>query len=209
MMASLSGNLATMGPAMPYALAAKMAHPDRPVVACVGDGAMEMNGINELIFVARDWEQWQDPRFIVLVLNNRDLNQVTWEQRVMEGNPKFEASQVIPNFAFAEYARMLGLEAVQMTGPDDVVPGWERALAATKPCVVEAFTDPEVPPLPPHISFDQAKKYMSSIVANDPHRWRMIKRSAADLADSFKLPPPKGNGRGGRNGGRNHGGKKR
>jgi pyruvate dehydrogenase (quinone) len=181
MMASLSGNLATMGPAVPYAVAAKFVHPDRPVIAAVGDGAMQMNGLNALITAAKYWQEWQDPRFIVLVLNNRDLNQVTWEQRVMAGDPKFEASQNVPDFAYADYARMLGFEGILMKSPDDVVPGWERALAATRPVVVEAYTDPEVPPLPPHITFEQARKYWAAMLRGDPHRWRAIKQSVKDL----------------------------
>ena len=181
MMASLSGNLATMGPGMPYGLASKFVHPDRPVVACVGDGAMQMNGNNLLISVARFWKRWRDPRFITLVLNNRDLNQVTWEQRVMSGIPKFEDSQIVPDFPYAEYGRMLGLEAITMSAPDDVEAGWERALAADRPVVVEAIVDPEVPPLPPHIKPEFAKKYMTSMLRGDPHRWRMAKQSVKDM----------------------------
>jgi pyruvate dehydrogenase (quinone) len=181
MMASLSGNLATMGPALPYAVAAKFTHPDRPVVACVGDGAMQMNGINVLVTVSKYWEQWDDPRLIVLVIDNGDLNQVTWEQRVMEGNPKFEASQELPRFDYAGYAQMLGLDAVVMNGPGDVAPGWEQAMAASKPVVVHAHCDPEVPPLPPHITFEQAAMYMRSMLRGDPSWWRMVKQSARDM----------------------------
>ena len=185
MMASLSGNLATMGPAMPYALAAKFVHPDRPVVACVGDGAMQMNGNNVLISVASYWQEWQDPRLIVLVLNNKDLNQVTWEQRVMEGDPKFNASQVLPDFDYAAYARMIGFESVTMKTEDDIVPGWEKALAAQRPVLIDAHTDPEVPPLPPHITVEQAKKYMEAILKGDPNRWQAIKQSAKDMWSSI------------------------
>ena len=181
MMASLSGNLATMGPGMPYALAAKFVHPDRPVIATAGDGAMQMNGNNVLIDVAKYWQEWQDPRFIVLVLNNGDLNQVTWEQRVMAGDPKFPASQQLPPFSFAAYARMLGLEGIEMRTPDDVVPGWDAAIAARRPVVVEAFTDPDIPPLPPHIEVQQAKKMLASLIKGDPQRWRVIKQSAKEM----------------------------
>ena len=181
MMASLSGNLATMGPGLPYALAAKFVHPDRPVVACVGDGAMQMNGNNVLIDVAKYWREWKDPRFVVLVLNNGDLNQVTWEQRVMEGDRKFEASQALPQFSFAEYARMLGFDGIVMRTPEDVARGWEQALAMDRPVLVEAFTDPEVPPLPPHIELVQAKKLMESILKGDPDRWEVIKDSAKQM----------------------------
>jgi pyruvate dehydrogenase (quinone) len=181
MMASLSGNLATMGPGLPYAVAAKFTHPDRPVIACVGDGAMQMLGNNVLIDVAKYWEEWKDPRLIVLVLNNRDLNQVTWEQRVMAGDPKFEASQNIPAFDYADYARLLGLDGLVMRSKEDVVPGWEQALQAKKPIVVDAHVDPEVPPLPPHIEFDQARKLLESLLKGDPERWRVVKQSVKQL----------------------------
>ena len=181
MMASLSGNLATMGPAVPYALAAKFVHPDRPVIATVGDGAMQMNGNNALMDIAKYWHEWQDPRLVVLVLNNGDLNQVTWEQRVMGGDPKFMASQELPPFSFSEYARSLGLAAIEMRTADDVARGWDEALAMNQPVLVEAFTDPEVPPLPPHIEPVQAKNLMEAIIKGDPARWRLIKESAKQM----------------------------
>ena len=185
MMASLSGNLATMGPGVPYAIAAKFTHPDRPVIACVGDGAMQMNGINGLITIDKYWREWRDPRLIILVLNNRDLNQVTWEQRVLAGDPKFEASQDLPAFSYARYAESLGLGGITMERPDDVAPGWEQALAADRPVVVDAITDPEVPPLPPHITFEQAKNYTISMVKGDPRTWRMLKQTTKDMADGL------------------------
>jgi pyruvate dehydrogenase (quinone) len=181
MMASLSGNLATMGPAVPYALAAKWTHPDRPVIACVGDGAMQMNGMNGLITAAKYWRAWQDPRLIVLVLDNGDLNQVTWEQRVMEGDPKFEASQELPRVDYAEYARTLGLAAVSMNEPGDIGPAWDQALREQRPVLVHAHTDPEVPPLPPHITFEQAQMYLRSMLRGDPSWWRMVKQSTKQL----------------------------
>lgn len=193
MMASLSGNLATMGPGVPYAIAAKFAHPDRPVLACVGDGAMQMNGINGLITIAKYWREWRDPRLVVLVLNNRDLNQVTWEQRVLSGDPKFEASQDVPGFSYARYAESLGLGAVVMERPGDVAAGWDCALAADRPVVVDAITDPEVPPMPPHITFEQARNYMVSMVKGDPRTWRMLKQTARQMADTF-LPGKGGDG---------------
>jgi len=192
MMASLSGNLATMGSAVPYAIAAKFAYPDRPVVACAGDGAMQMNGLNELITVAKYWREWDDPRFVLLVLNNRDLNQVTWEQRVMEGDPKFEASQDIPAFSYARYAESLGLGGIVMERPDDIVPGWEQAFSMDRPVVVDAYTDPEVPPLPPHITFEQARNYTISMVKGDPRTWRFLKQTAKQVVDT--VLPGKGGG---------------
>jgi pyruvate dehydrogenase (quinone) len=190
MMASLSGNLATMGCGVPYALAAKLAHPDRPVLAFVGDGAMQMNGINELITIASLYREWDNKQLIICVLNNHDLNQVTWEQRVMEGDPKFETSQDLPNFAYADFGEMLGLKGVVMKDPSDIVPGWKEALAADRPVVVEAITDPEVPPLPPHIRFEQAKGFMFSVLKGDPQGWRMTKESIKHMAKDLK--PGKG-----------------
>ena len=152
MMASVSGTLATMGPGMPYAIAAKFAYPDRPVLALVGDGALQMNGMNELITVAKYWKKWSDPRFVVLALNNRDLNQVTWEMRAQAGDPKFEASQDVPDFRYSQYAEQLGLKGIFVDRPDQLGAAWEAAFAADRPVVLEAYTDPDVPPLPPHIT---------------------------------------------------------
>jgi len=185
MMATLSGNLATMGPAVPYAVAAKFAYPDRPVIAMAGDGSMQMNGINELITIEKYWKQWADPRLVILVLYNHDLNQVTWEQRAFVGDPKFEGSQNLPDFPYARYAELLGLQGVRMATPDDIVPGWEAALSASRPVVVEAITDPEVPPLPPHISFEFAKAYWQSFLKGDPNRWDMLKQSMKEMVESY------------------------
>ena len=146
MMCSLSGGLASMGAAVPYAIAAKFAYPERPVFALVGDGAMQMNNMAELITVAKYWRQWSSPRWICGVFNNEDLNQVTWEQRVMEGNPKFEASQDIPNVPYHKFAELIGLKGIYVDNPDRVAHAWEEALAADRPVVIEFKTDPEVPP---------------------------------------------------------------
>jgi pyruvate dehydrogenase (quinone) len=177
MMASLSGTLATMGAGVPYAIAAKFAHPDRVAIALVGDGAMQMNGINELITVAKYWRRWSDPRLIVLVLNNQDLNQVTWEQRALQGDPKFNASQDIPDFPYARYATLLGLQGVRITSPDEIGNAWDEALSADRPAVIEAVTDPEVPPLPPHITFEQATHFLLSVARGDSGRRAMIEQS--------------------------------
>jgi pyruvate dehydrogenase (quinone) len=185
MMASLSGNLATMGPGVPYAIAAKFAFPERAVFALVGDGAMQMNGINELITVAKYWKRWKDPRFVVLVLKNCDLNMVTWEQRVMAGMPKLEASQDLPDFSYAKYAESLGLAGIKVDRPEQVGPAWDAALSAGKPCVVEAVTDPEVPPLPPHITFQQGKGLLESILKGDPNRMEIIKQSWRQMMDTW------------------------
>jgi pyruvate dehydrogenase (quinone) len=173
----LSGTLATMGPAVPYAVAAKFVHPDRPVIAIEGDGAMQMNGISALIDVVKHRHRWTDPRFVLLVLNNRDLNQVTWEQRVLVGDPKLDASQVVPDFPYARYAEMLGFEGIRIDAPDQVVPALERALASNRPVVVEAVTDPEVPPLPPHIELEQARNLMKALAKRDPAARAIIRQS--------------------------------
>jgi pyruvate dehydrogenase (quinone) len=185
MMASLSGTLATMGPGVPYAIAAKFAFPSRVVIALVGDGAMQMNGLNELITIAKYWREWSDPRLIVLVLNNRDLNQVTWEQRALAGDPRFEGSQAIPDFPYARYADELGLLGIRVDAPDQVGPGWDRALVADRPVVFEAITDPNVPPLPPHISLDQAKNFASSIWSGDAEALGLIKQTVKDAAENI------------------------
>jgi len=174
MMGSLSGNLATMGPGMPYAVAAKFAHEDRPVFALVGDGAMQMNGINVLITVKKYWQTWKDPRFVVLVLNNRDLNMVTWELRAQSGEPKFEGSQEIPDFPFAAYAESLGLLGLRVDRPEDVARTWETALRADRPVLVEAVVDPDFPMMPPHVTLKEAKAYARSVMKGDPDAKHMI-----------------------------------
>ncbi|HET9597812.1 MAG TPA: thiamine pyrophosphate-requiring protein [Anaeromyxobacteraceae bacterium] len=185
MMASLSGNLATMGPGVPYAIAAKFAYPERTVLALVGDGAMQMNGLNELITIGKYWRRWKDPRLVVLVLNNRDLNQVTWEQRVMVGDPKLEASQDVPDFPYARYAESLGLRGVRVDRPEQIGPAWDAALSADRPCLVEVVADPEVPPLPPHITFQQGKSMLEAILKGDPARGEMIKQSWRQVVDTW------------------------
>jgi pyruvate dehydrogenase (quinone) len=177
MMASLSGTLATMGPGVPYAIAAKFAHPERPVIAMVGDGAMQMNGLAELITIAKYRERWADQRLIVMVLNNRDLNQVTWEQRAMSGDPKFEGSQDLPDVPYARWAKMLGLNGIRTDDPAEVGDCWDRALAADRPTVLEVVTDPETPPLPPHITLEQAKSFASAVVKGDSGAKRIIRQS--------------------------------
>lgn len=173
-MCSLSGGLASMGAAVPYAIAAKFAYPARPVIALVGDGAMQMNNMAELITVAKYWRRWSDPRWIVCVFNNQDLNQVTWEQRVMEGDPKFEASQDLPDVPYHRFGELIGLKGIFCDRAENVAAAWEQALAADRPVVLEFKTDPEVPSLPSHISLKDAKNLMSSMLKGDPAREHSI-----------------------------------
>jgi pyruvate dehydrogenase (quinone) len=183
---ALSGTLATMCPGLPYALAAKLAYPDRPVIACMGDGAFQMLGVNTLIDVHKYAHEWEgrNPTFVVLVLNNHDLNQVTWEQRVLAGDAKLDVSQVLPDFPYAAYAESLGLRGIRVTSGDQVADAWREALSSDRPVLFEAVTDPEVPPLPPHISFEQAKSMMRALVSDDD-RGRIIKESIKGKLHEF------------------------
>ncbi|MGH2941683.1 MAG: thiamine pyrophosphate-requiring protein [Solirubrobacteraceae bacterium] len=185
--AALSGTLATMGPAVPYALGAKLAYPDRPVIACLGDGAMQMLGINGLIDLMAYAHLWndRDPRLVVLVLNNGDLNQVTWEQRVLAGDAKLEASQNLPPFEYAAYARQLGMEAIRIDAPEQVQGAWDRAFGAGRPALIEAVTDPEVPPLPPHIRPEHAKGFARALVKGDPESGRLVRQAIKDKLSEF------------------------
>jgi pyruvate dehydrogenase (quinone) len=184
MMGSLSGGLASMGAGVPYAIAAKFAYPDRPVIALVGDGAMQMNGMAELITAAKYHRKWPNQTFIVCVLDNCDLNQVTWEQRVMNGNPKAEITQELPDVPFHEFAKLIGFEGIYVDDPDEIGAAWDQALAAGRPCVLNVKTDPEVPPLPPHITFTQARAFMTAAVQGDPDEGNMLKGSIKQVLSS-------------------------
>ncbi len=176
-LASLSGNLATMVPGVPYAIAAKFAYPNRPVICFVGDGAFQMLGMNEMLTVKRYMDRWRDKRLIFCVFNNQDLNQVTWEQRVLEGDPKFPGTQWLPNFDYAKYAELVGLKGIYCDNGGAMRGAWEEALAADRPVVLEVKTDPEVPPLPPHITFQQAKKMAQAMAKGDPERAGVMEKS--------------------------------
>jgi pyruvate dehydrogenase (quinone) len=190
-LASLSGTLATMGPGVPYAVAAKLAFPERPVIAFVGDGAFQMNGMNELITVKRYWESHlAGAPLVFCVFNNQDLNQVTWEQRVLAGDPKFMGSQWIPDFPYARYAELLGFEGIYCDDGEAVADAWERALAADRPVVLEVKVDPEIPPLPPHISVEQAKEMAAAMVKGDPERMGVMEKSLMGKLQEFKESLP-------------------
>jgi pyruvate dehydrogenase (quinone) len=180
MKASLSGGLASLGAGTPYAVAGKMAYPDRTVIACMGDGAMQMNGLNVMITISKYWKQWSNPRLIVLVLNNRDLNQVTWEERIMLGAGKTESTQSIPDFPYHRYAELLGLKGIFVDDPEQVAAAWDEALAADRPVILEAYTDPNVPPLPPHITLKDAKNFVS-MIPSEPELGSVLTNSAKEL----------------------------
>jgi pyruvate dehydrogenase (quinone) len=185
MKASLSGNLATMCPGMPYTIAAKFAYPDRMPICLIGDGAFQMLGMNGMITIAKYWKEWSDPRLMILVLNNRDLNMVTWEQRAMVGDPRYDASQSVPDFPYAEYSRMLGLEGIKVSDPKEVGNAFDFAFNAQRPVLVEAYTDPSVPMTPPHINFKQMKAYTSAILKGDSKAWDMVKQTYKDVLDEY------------------------
>jgi pyruvate dehydrogenase (quinone) len=180
MKGSLSGSLASLGAGVPYAIGAKMAFPERTVIACMGDGAMQMNGLNEMITISKYWKQWSNPRLIVLVLNNRDLNQVTWEERVQIGAGKTESTQSIPDFPYHKYAELLGLKGIFVDDPERVGAAWDEALAADRPVILEAYTDPNVPPLPPHITLKDAAHFMT-MLGSEPELGSVLKNSAKEL----------------------------
>ncbi|MFC7328658.1 thiamine pyrophosphate-requiring protein [Marinactinospora rubrisoli] len=170
MRGSLSGTLATMGCGVPYAIGAKFAHPDRPAVALVGDGAMQMNGLAELITIARYYPRWEDPRLVVCVLHNNDLNQVTWEERAMTGVPKTPFSQDLPDVGYAAFATAIGLTGIEIDDPERLAPAWTRALNADRPVVLDVHCDPDIPPIPPHAEFDQIKDTAKALALGDPDR---------------------------------------
>lgn len=178
MRGSLSGTLATMGPAVPYAIGAKWAHPDRPAVAFEGDGAMQMNGLAEMITVAHYWQQWTDPRLVVVVLHNNDLNQVTWEQRAMSGSPKFAASQELPDVDYAAFARGIGLVGINVDDPDGLGTAWDTALAADRPALLDVRCDPTAPSVPPHATREPVLALGEALVKGDDDAWAVAKNAA-------------------------------
>ncbi|NLU77674.1 thiamine pyrophosphate-requiring protein [Micromonospora sp. HNM0581] len=186
MLASLSGTLLSMGGAMPYALAAKFAHPDRPLVALIGDGAMQMNGVNELITVAKYWQGWTDPRFVVLVLNNRQLAFVSWEQRSTEGTPMFPDSQQVPDIAYHRWAEVLGLRGELVDRPDQVADVWDRALRADRPTVINALVDPAELMMPPHFTAEQARNTAAAVLRGDSDRAGIIRRSVPSVVATYR-----------------------
>lgn len=184
MMGSLSGTLASMGSATPYAVAAKMAFPDRPVIALIGDGAMQMNGLGELITIAKYWREWASPTLVVMVLNNQDLAQVTWEERIQMGEGKTLSTQQLPDVPYHRFAELLGLRGLYVSSPEQVGPAWDEALHADRPVVLECRTDPNVPPLPPHITPEQARNFLG-MARTEPELGSVLVNSARQLFASF------------------------
>ncbi|BCN43208.1 thiamine pyrophosphate-requiring protein [Prescottella equi] len=182
---SLSGTLATMGPGVPYGIGAKFAHPGRPAIVFAGDGAMQMNGMAELITVKRYWQEWSDPRLIVAVLHNNDLNQVTWEMRAMGGAPKFTESQSLPDVDYAAFAAGLGLQGITVDDPDALAGAWERALSADRPTVLDVHTDPDMPPIPPHATWEQFKDATAAVLGGDENAWGFVKTGIKTKAQEF------------------------
>ncbi|GAA1148162.1 thiamine pyrophosphate-requiring protein [Nocardioides aquiterrae] len=185
MRGSLSGTLATMGPAVPYAIGAKFAHPDRPAIAFEGDGAMQMNGLAELLTISRYWREWTDPRLVVAVLHNNDLNQVTWELRAMGGTPTFVESQALPDVSYADFASSVGLGAITVTEPDRLPEAWATALAADRPYVLDVHCDPDVPPIPPHATLEQMTDMAKALIKGDTSRWGVIKEGLKTKAQEL------------------------
>jgi pyruvate dehydrogenase (quinone) len=185
MRGSLSGTLATMGAAVPYAIGAKYAHPDHPVVALVGDGAMQMNGMAELITVARYWRNWPDPNLVVAVLHNNDLNQVTWEMRALGGSPKFVESQALPDVSYSSFATSLGLHAIDVRHPDEIASAWSKAFGAGRPVVLDVYTDPDVPPIPPHATVEQMEDAGKAMLAGDEDAAGVVRTGLKHKAQEF------------------------
>jgi pyruvate dehydrogenase (quinone) len=185
MRGSLSGTLATMGPAVPYAIGAKFAHPGRPAIAFSGDGAMQMNGMAELLTIRRYWQDWRDPRLVVAVLHNNDLNQVTWELRAMGGTPAFVESQALPEVSYADFASSIGLGAITVTEPEALAGAWREALSANRPYVIDVHCDPDVPPIPPHATYEQMKDMAAALIKGDTSRWGVIKEGIKTKAQEF------------------------
>ncbi len=181
MMGNLSGRLATMLASMPYTIAAKFAFPDRPVVCTIGDGAFQMLGMNGLITVKRHWEEWDSPTFIVLVVHNNDLNQVTWEMREA-GDPRYDTSQLLEDLDYAAYAELMGLQGIRVERPEDLAGAWDTAFAADRPVVLDVLTDKNVPPLPAHVTFEQAKGVATAVLGGDPDASAVVSHTARAVA---------------------------
>ncbi|MBV2365062.1 thiamine pyrophosphate-requiring protein [Streptomonospora nanhaiensis] len=188
MRGSVSGTLATMGCGVPYAIGAKFAHPDRPAIALVGDGAMQMNGLAELITARRYAREWSDPRLVVCVLHNNDLNQVTWELRAMGGSPRTPYSQDLPDVSYAGFAASLGLGAETVQAPEAMGPAWDRALAADGPFVLDVHCDPDIPPIPPYVESGQLTDMAKALASGDPDGFALMTKGLRTKLQEFISP---------------------
>jgi pyruvate dehydrogenase (quinone) len=184
----VSSTLASMGCSLPYGIAGKLARPDRPMIVLSGDGGFQMTGVAELVTLSRLWRDWADPRFVVCVLNNRDLAEVSWEQREMESSPRFAPSQDLPDFPAAAYAALLGLAGEKVENPADLAEAWRRALAADRPYVLEVITDADVPLLPPFPAGQAKLETMTAALGAEPgngaHPTRLLEIYAAHESDT-------------------------
>ncbi|PZE25689.1 thiamine pyrophosphate-requiring protein [Curtobacterium sp. MCBD17_028] len=182
MRGDLSGRLATMLAAMPYAVAAKLAHSDKTVVCTIGDGAFQMLGMNELITVKKYMQQWETKQFIIVVMHNDDLAQVSWEMRTEDGNPLWRGSQDVESMDYAGYAELLGFRGVQVRSDDQVESAVAEAFAHDGVTLIDAYVSRNVPPLPPHITREYALNTAKSLLKGDPMEAGVIRDSASALA---------------------------
>ncbi|RAN76283.1 thiamine pyrophosphate-requiring protein [Bacillus sp. SRB_336] len=181
MMGDLSGRLASMLAAMPYAVAAKFAFSERSVICTIGDGAFQMLGMNELITIKKYMQEWENPQFIIMVLHNNDLTQVSWEMRTEDANPVWETSQDVESIDYAGWADLLGFTGIRVRSDDDVAAAWDTAFATRGITLIDAYTSKNVPPLPPNITFEFAKNTGEALLKGDPSELGVLRDSAEAL----------------------------
>ncbi|MBA8990963.1 pyruvate dehydrogenase (quinone) [Curtobacterium pusillum] len=182
MRGDLSGRLATMLAAMPYAVAAKFAFPDRPAVCTIGDGAFQMLGMNELITVKKYLASWPNQQLVIVVMHNDDLGQVSWEMRTEDGNPMWRGSQDVETMDYAGYAELLGFTGIAVHDDDEVEAAVERAFENPGVTLIDAYVSRNVPPLPPHITAEYAMNTAKSLLKGDPVELGVVKDSAKAMA---------------------------
>jgi pyruvate dehydrogenase (quinone) len=182
MKGDLSGRLATMFAAMPYAMAAKLAFSERTVVCTIGDGAFQMLGMNELITVKKYMKQWTNPQFIVIVLHNDDLAQVSWEMRTEDGNPVWRGSQDVESVDYAGWAELLGFKGIRLKEDDLAAAAVEEALAHQGVTVIDDYVTRNAPPLPPKISKEYRDNMVKAMLKGDPLAVPTLVDSAGALA---------------------------
>jgi pyruvate dehydrogenase (quinone) len=181
MLGDLSGRLATMLAAMPYAVAAKFAYSDRTVVCTIGDGAFQMLGMNELITIKKYQSRWKNRRFIIVVMHNDDLSQVSWEMRTEDGNPVWRTAQDVESVDYAGWAELLGFSGVRVKSDDEIEGALDTAFATDGVTLVDAYVTRNAPPLPPHITKEFAKLTGEAFLKGDPFAIDAIRDSAQAL----------------------------